>query len=239
MKKIFLLCMLVPLFGISQNKNITSVFRYFPKVDKVLEFEKAIAAHAQKYHTGDWKWRVWDIQSGPDAGGYHITEGPLSWELIDSRGDISVEHNNDWNKSVAIYLTDRGSRSYSVYQDSLSTVALTDYSDKININHLYPKIGWVGKVYDIIKTMKKVWQASGESVAVFTASSSGPTQYSIVTRYKQGLKERAAGYRKPFKERYEATNGEDSYDDYLEVMREYIKDGWSELLSYRADLSSK
>lgn len=239
MKKIFLLCMLVPLFGISQNKNITSVSRYFPKVDKVLEFEKAIAAHAQKYHTGDWKWRVWDIQSGPDAGGYQITEGPLSWVLIDSRGEISVEHNNDWNKSVAIYLTDRYSASYSVYQDSLSTVALTDYSDKININHLYPKIGWGGKVNDILKDMKKVWQASGESVAVFTASSSGPSQYSIVTRYKQGLKERATGYRKPFKERYEATNGEDSYDDYLEVMREYIKDGWSELLSYRADLSSK
>ncbi|MSQ46603.1 MAG: hypothetical protein EXR24_06470, partial [Ignavibacteria bacterium] len=232
MKKIFLLCMLVPLFGISQNKNITSVSRYFPKVDKVLEFEKAIAAHAQKYHTGDWKWRVWDIQSGPDASGYQITEGPLSWELIDSRGEISLEHNNDWNKSVAIYLTDRSSASYSVYQDSLSTVALTDYSDKININHLYPKIGWGGKVYDIIKTMKKVWQASGESVAVFTASSSGPSQYSIITRYKQGLKERATDYRKPFKERYEATNGEDSYDDYLEVMREYIKDGWSELLSY-------
>lgn len=239
MKKIFLLCMLVPLFGISQNKNIISVSKYFPKVDKVLEFEKAIAAHAQKYHTGDWKWRVWDIQSGPDASGYQITEGPLSWVLIDSRGEISVEHNNDWNKSVAIYLTDRSSASYSVYQDSLSTVALTDYSDWININHLYPKIGWGGKVNDILKDMKKVWQASGESVAVFAASSSGPSQYSIVTRYKQGLKERAAGYRKPFKERYEATNGEDSFDDYVEVMREYIKDGWSELLSYRADLSSK
>ncbi len=39
----------------------------FPKADKVLDFEKALAAHAQKYHTGDWKWRVYEIQSGPDV----------------------------------------------------------------------------------------------------------------------------------------------------------------------------
>ena len=85
MKRIFLLCMLVPLLGISQNKNVVNSTRAFPKVDKVLEYEKALAAHAQKYHTGDWKWRVFEIQSGPDAGGYHITEGPASWQDIDGR----------------------------------------------------------------------------------------------------------------------------------------------------------
>ena len=83
----------------------------------MLEFEKALSAHAQKYHTGDWKWRVWAIQSGPDANGYHITEGPLSWDLIDGRGEISTEHNNDWNKNVAVYITDRGGASYSVFED--------------------------------------------------------------------------------------------------------------------------
>lgn len=104
MRKIFLLCLLVPVLGLSQNKNILSTFRAFPKVDKVLEFEKALAAHAQKYHTGDWKWRVLEIQSGPDAGGYHIVEGPASWDAIDKRGNLGDEHNADWNKSVAIYL---------------------------------------------------------------------------------------------------------------------------------------
>ena len=240
MRKIFLLCMLVPLFGISQNKNILSTFRAFPKVDKVLEFEKALTAHAQKYHTGDWKWRVWAIQSGPDANGYLIAEGPLSWELIDSRGDISKEHNNDWNKNVTIYMTDRGSASYSVYMDSLSTVALTDYSDKINVTHWFPKIGWGGKVEDVIREMRKAWQAGGQSVAVYTASSSGPAQYTIVTRYKHGLKERTPGFIKPsFKERYETANGEDSFENFLEMLREYIRDAWSELHFYRADLSSK
>ncbi len=239
MRKIFLLCMLVPLLGAGQNKNVVNATRVFPKVDKVLEFEKALTAHVQKYHTGDWKWRVFEIQSGPDAGGYHITEGPASWEGFDTRGNLGAEHMNDYNKNVAIYLTDRGSSSYSVFQDTLSTVALTDWADKINITHWYPKIGWGGKIRDVIAKMKPAWKAGGESIAVYMASSSGPAQYTLVTRYKQGLKERAANFRTPFKDRYEAANGVDSYEDFLDVLREYLTDSWSELLSYRADLSSK
>ncbi len=238
-KMFFLLCMLIPFAGISQTKNLISTNRVFPKVDKVLEFEKAIAAHAQKYHTGDVKWRVFAIQSGPDAGGFHITEGPTSWEAEDTRGDLGAEHKLDWNKNVAIYLTDRGSAGFSVYQDSLSTVALGDYSDKININHIYPKVGQGDNVVMIIKKLKKYWTANGVTVAVYAASSSGKSQFTIVTRYKQGLKERAPGFRKPFKELYEAANGEGSYAQYLKDAAEYIDESWSELLFLRADLGSK
>lgn len=205
-------------------------------MDKVPEVEKAVAVHAQKYHTSDWKLRVWAIQSSADANRYHITEGPLSWELIDGSGEISVEHNNDWKKNAAVYLTDRCAASYSVYQDSLSTVALTD---KINITLWVQKIGWGDKVRDVIREMRRAWLAGGESVAVYTSSSSGPAYYTIITRYKQGLKERTPGFRKPFKERYEAANGEYSFDNYLEVLREYLKESQSELHFYRADLSSK
>lgn len=239
MRKIFLLCMLVPIVGASQTKNVISFNRVFPKVDKVLEFEKALAAHAQKYHTGDWKWRVFEIQSGPDAGGYHIVEAPNSWEAIDGRGNLGTEHNTDWNKNVGIYRSERSSSGYSVFQDTLSTIALGDYSDKINITHWVQKIGWGGKVRDMIEKLKPAWQAGGETVAVYMASSSGPAQYALVTRYKQGLKERAQGFRKSLKERYEAIYGEDSFEDFLDVLRHYVAEQWSELLFYRADLSSK
>ncbi len=216
-----------------------SSFRAFPKADKVLEFEKALVAHAQKYHTGDWKWRVWAIQSGPDANGYQITEGPLSWELVDGRGEISDEHNKDWNKNVAIYLTDRGGASYSVFEDTLSTVGLTDYSDKINITHWFPKIGCGPKIRAEIARMKKAWQEGGESIAVYTASSSGPAQFIIVARYKQGLKERNLGFRKSFVERYNGANGDGAWQKYLDNIHENLNDSWSELVFYRADLSSK
>ncbi|MDP1817952.1 MAG: hypothetical protein Q8K92_26085, partial [Leadbetterella sp.] len=99
---IVLIAMALPYISIGQVKNVISTQRVFPKVDKVLEFEKALAAHAQKYHKGDNFWRVFKIQSGPDMGGYHITEGPKSWEAEDTRGNLGEEHMIDWNKNVAI-----------------------------------------------------------------------------------------------------------------------------------------
>jgi len=239
MKKILLLTMLIPFISNSQTKNVMSVHRVFPKIDKVDEFEKALAAHAQKYHTGDAKWRVFEIQSGPDFGGYQLTEGPSSWEAFDTRGNLGTEHTNDWNKTIAVYLTDRQSAIYSVYVDSLSTVALGDFSDKINITHVYPKPGCGPKIVEIIKSLKKAWTADGSTVAVYAASSSGPTQYILVTRYKQGLKEKVDGFRKPFKATFESVHGAGSYEKYLEKIREYTNDAWSELLFLRPDLSSK
>lgn len=238
LRMVLLLAFAIPFAGFSQ-KNVVTSHRVFPKVDKVLEFEKALAAHAQKYHTGDTYWRVFEIQSGPDAGGYQINEGPSSWEALDTRGDMGAEHNADWNKSVTIYLTDRMSLTYAVYQDSLSTVALGDYSDKINIGHVYPKIGQTDNVMAMIKKLKKAWIAGGITVAVYQASSSGKSQYSIVTRYKQGLKERTPGFRKPFKEIYESVNGEGSYAQYLKDAADYIDENWNELLFMRKDLGSK
>lgn len=234
-----ILMMLLPFAGIAQTKNVISTHRVFPKVDKIVEFEKALAAHSQKYHTGDNHWRVFAIQSGPDLGGYHITEGPKTWESEDTRGDINPEHQTDWNKNVAIYLTDRQSGGYSVYQESLSTIAMGEFTDKINIGHVYPKIGQGDNVVNMIKKLKKAWEASGITVAVYAASGSGPAQYTLVTRYKQGLKERAAGFRKPFKEVYESVNGEGSYAQYLKDAAEYLQDNWNELLFFRKELSSK
>lgn len=238
--RIFLLpVLLLPVLGLAQTKNVISTHRVFPKMDKIMEFEKALGAHAQKYHSGDVQWRVFAIQSGPDAGGYHITEGPKSWESEDARGDISPEHQADWNKMVAIHLTDRQSAGYSVYIDSLSTIALGDFTDKINVTHVYPKVGQSDNVVSIIKKLRKNWIAAGVTVAVYAASSSGPAQYALVTRYKQGLKERATGFRKPFKETYEVTNGEGAYGQYLKDVSEYVDNAWSELLFYRKELSSK
>lgn len=238
-KFIGLLVLLIPLAGISQPKNVISTHRVFPKVDKVAEFEKALATHAQKYHNGDVHWRVFSIQSGPDIGGFHITEGPKSWESEDARGEISEEHQADWNKNIAVHLTEKQSGGYSVYVDSLSTVALGDFSDKIQVTHVYPKIGWSGKIVSMIKKLKAAWSAEGSTIAVYNTNGSGPMQYIFVTRYKQGLKEKAPGFRKPFRETYDKVHGAGAYEEYLEDLRLYVNEVWSELLFLRKDLSSK
>lgn len=237
---IVLIAMAIPFLSTAQAKNVLSTNRVFPKVDKVLEFEKALAAHAQKYHKGDVTWHVFEIQSGPDAGGYQLTEGPNSWDGLDKRGDLGEEHKNDWNKNVCIHLTEKKSKSFAVYQDSLSTDPLNNFSDKVNITHVYPKIGTGNKVEEqLIKKLRKVWQAEGITVAVFTSSSSGKPQYTIATRYKQGLKEKEKGFRRPFKEAFEAAHGTGSYDQYQKDLSDLIEDRWEELLFLRKDLGTK
>lgn len=239
MRKSFLLILLFPVFGISQTKNVVNSTRVFPKADKVSEFEKALTAHAQKYHTGDWKWQVYEIQTGPDAGGYQLVEGPLSWEAFDGRGNLGAAHTNDWNKSVGMNLTDRNEQSYSVYVDSLSTVALTAFTDKIIISHMYPKPGMINGALELVKKLKKVWTDGNENVAVYMISVSGEPQIVTVTRLKDGLKELASGYRKSMPERYNAAYGAGAWESYLADYAKYVDRRWSELLYRRVDLSSK
>ncbi len=81
--------------------------------------------------------------------------------------------------------------------------------------------------------------AEGSTIAVYAAKASGPAQYTIVARFKQGLKEKATGFRKPFKETYDAVHGAGAYEEYLEDLRQYVSETWSELLFMRKDLSSK
>ncbi len=239
MKKMILFLILIPFFGVSQTKNVVSTDRIFSKADKNAEFEKALTAHSLKYHTGNWKWRVFEIQSGPDAGGYHITEGPNSWETIDGRGIISKEHMADWDKMVAPLLSEKGSSAFATFNEELSTVQITDYAEKIIINHIFLKPGMVDKYKEELKKSKAAWNAGNESVAVYEAFASGSPQIIIVTRLKNGLKELDKGYRKPFKERYEMANGAGSWDGFLKIFAECVEKRWSEMLKFRADLSSK
>jgi hypothetical protein len=239
MRKIILLCLLAPLLGAGQAKTVVSAFRVFPKVDKSLEFEKAFTAHAQKYHTGNWKWRVFEIQSGPDAGGFHVVEGPLSWGEFDTRGNLGAEHTADWAKNVMPLTADRGTSSYAQFNEELSTVKLTDYSDKIIINHMLPAPGKLQAVQELIKKMKKAWEAGNESVAVYEAEASGPPQFTTVTRLKNGLKELDDNYRKPFPERYATANGEGSWQAFLDEYAKIVEKRWSEMLFRRTDLESK
>lgn len=239
MRKIFLLCLLIPVIGISQTKNVLNTFRVFPKPEKLLEFEKAFAAHAQKYHTGDWKWRVYSIETGPDAGGFHVVEGPLSWDQYDSRGDLGAEHTADWAKNVAPLTVDRGSSAYVEFNADLSNVAMTDYSDKIIIGHMFVKPGMIVQATELVRKLKKVWIVGNESVAVYNPIGSGAPQITTVTRLKNGLKELAAGYRKPMAERFNEVHGEGAWTYYLMDYAKAVESRWSEMLFLRADLGSK
>jgi hypothetical protein len=239
MKKIFLFCMLVPFLAIGQTKNVINTFRISAKPDKNAEFIKAFTAHAQKYHTGDWKWRVYEIQTGPDAGAFHVIEGPLTWEQFDKRGDLGTEHTADWDKNVSPLTTGMGTQAYSTFNEELSTVLLGDYSDKIILNHMFPKPGMIDNATELVKKLKKMWIASSESVAVYTSVASGAAQIISVNRLKGGLKELDLSFRKPMRERFNAANGDGSWKTYLEEYAKAVESRWSEMLFLRPDMGSK
>ena len=239
MRKMLSLFLLIPCLGFSQAKNVLNAIRVFPRQDKLAEFDKALASHAQKYHTGGWKWRVYSIESGPDAGGYMIVEGPNSWAELDGRGEISADHTADFEKNVAPLTIDRGGSSYVEFQADLSTIQLTDYADKIVMNHMIAKPGMIGAIPELIGKLKNAWQAGGQSVAVYLSVASGDPGYITVTRLKGGLKEMASDYRKPLKELYNTANGAGSFDTFLKNYAEDVQSRWSELLVFKPDLSSK
>jgi len=239
MKLLLLLLLASPLMSLSQENIVVSATRLFPKQDKIVQFEKALAAHAKKYHTGDWAWSVYSIESGPDAGGYQLNEGPLNWAKIDDREDLGAAHTNDFMSTVAIYLTDRYASYYSEFRADLSTVDVTKLADNVQLNHVFPKPGYGPEIEELIKTIKPAWEAGQQSVAVYEASSSGAPQFIIATRYPQGLKERDKGFRATFKERLTKVSGEEGFKAYLETIKRTTDHTWSELLSRRADLGTK
>lgn len=240
MKKLFSVLLLAPLFVFAQDKTVINISRVFPKADKIQQFEKALASHVQKYHKGDWAWRVSTIETGPDMGGYNVVEGPGSWEKIDGRNDISKEHQSDWDMNVQPLLTDRGSNSYANYRAELSTVKLTDYADKVSIQHIFhkPGFGYSHQMENLIKSMKKAWESAGQSVAVYENTVSGEPGWLIVTRYKSGLKEIATGGTS-FETSFTKANGAEEWNRFVEGYKQAVDHQWTELTFLKKDLSSK
>jgi hypothetical protein len=239
MKKLFFLGLFMPLIALSQKPTVISFNRFFPKNDKVMEFEKALQMHGAKYHKGDWKWRVFTIESGPESGGYHVIEGPATWDQIDNRGTLGKEHTEDFLKNVLPLTTEKNYAGFVVYREDLSSAKLMDTASKIAISHIYPKPGMIPAMEATIKGLKKVWDDAKQNIVVYESNTSGPAQYAIITRYKQGLKEKELDFRKPLKERYNAVNGEGSFDKYMSSVAEQLDHQWSELLIYSPELSAK
>jgi hypothetical protein len=87
--------------------------------------------------------------------------------------------------------------------------------------------------------MKPAWTAGNESIAVYRVVASGEPQIVTVSRLKEGLKELDSSFRKPFPERYNEANGANAWMNFMKDYSNAVERRWSELLFYRADLSSK
>ena len=238
MKKVLLLLMFIPVLAFTQPKEVISAFRVFPVPGKALEFKKALIAHVAKYHVTERKWRIFEVMTGPDAGAFHFVEGPGSWEAWEKAPQNTDAHITDWDKTVEVFISKTTTSGYSTYQADMSTAKQTDYANNIILTHMYMKPGMTEKAWDLIEKMKKGWELSNQSMAVYAASSSGEPQIITSRRLKGGLKELDATGNS-FADNYRKANGPDSWAEFSNSYAEVFERRWSEMLMFRADLSSK
>jgi hypothetical protein len=237
MKKMLISLFLLPLLGFGQE-NVISIDRFLPKADKVMDFEKALAAHVQKYHTGQYKALIYYTETGPDAGTYSMVMGPKTWTDWDSL-NMGNEHIADFIQTV-LPLADKYLGSYyMVMQPDLSSAKPGEFADKVSITHVYFKPGWDEAYAELLKKAKKVWEKDGEMVSVSRSNFSGQPQFQVAYRHKEGLKEKAPDFRKPFKERFIAMYSENEYNDAIKVIRDAVERTSGEILTMRKDLSSQ
>lgn len=239
MKKFLLMLMFVPLLGLAQTKNVSHTLRVFPMKGKATDLDKAITAHVAKFHTTEKRWRIFEVQTGPDAGGLQINEGPMTWDEFNNQPKNSDAHKADWDKTVDPLIEKTTSIGYSTYLEEYSTVKLTDYSDNIVLTHMMINPGMVGSTYTLLQKMKKAWALGNESMAVYGSFFAGDPQIVISRRLKTGLKELDPAFVKSMPDRYREANGSDSWAEYQAEYNKAIGRRWSEMLIFRADLSSK
>lgn len=250
MKKIVcsIIMLLCPLFVFAQaaapaapaapKKNTISVYRVFAKDGHTQELKAAITAHALKFHTGSWKWRVSEVLTGPDGGAFQITEGPNSWTDEEGRGDLGAEHGKDYDLNITPHVEKSTPASYLTYQQEASSTAADNWSNKSVITHYYLKPGRGPAMYALLKGFKPVYEKLGGNVVIWSSFASGEPQYVQVRRLKNGFKDFDAdgpSWRKVMEE----VNGAGSADRANDEIARNVGHIVNEMIEFKPELSSK
>jgi hypothetical protein len=243
MKKFILLLallMAMPLaLSLAQEKGTLSSERVKPKPGKDAALKKAIAEHAAKYHTGNWKWRVFSVLSGPDAGAYMINEGPNSWTVLEGRNDISEAHQRDYEANVTPLVESNGPSLYLTFQKDVSTDESVGPMKKALLRHIFPKPGKGPRFYDHLRTWKKVWEKLGLKVVVWSAFYSGEPQFVVSYRLPQGWVDLERPMGKELRDGFDEIAGAGAYARYLDDLDRYVDRVSEEMIQLEPELGSK
>lgn len=209
-----------------------------PKQGHTDAFKAAVAAHAQKYHKGDFAWRVGEVMSGEQGGMFQINEGPTSWTALDGRGDLGPEHQADFDKNIFPHIESITPDSYATFSEDMSCVKMEAWSNKVLMYHYVIKPGKVPLATDVMKRYRAIWEKRGLSVAVWSATFSGQARYSAAFRLKDGWK----GFDADGMSTREAANalwGTAAFDRLNADVAECFEKITSELVNYDPALGSK
>jgi hypothetical protein len=106
----------------AQNGTLSRNYDVMPKRGMEAQFEAALKAHAafRMANNDPWEWAVLMVETGPDAGGYHIRSGAHSWadfDAYDAASTFQEAARNHWNSTVAPLI---GSFQSSISQSDTS-----------------------------------------------------------------------------------------------------------------------
>jgi len=242
-----LLLLIVPAFLFAQEakqapelkKNTLSAYRVWAKDGHNDALKAAIAAHGKKYHTGNWKWRVYEVLTGPDGGAFMISEGPNTWTEVESRADLGAEHMKDYDTNVAPHVEKSTSDMYATYQPDASTVEGAAFSTtKVLIRQAYLKPGRRFYALATLRDWKQVWEKCGVNIVTWGSFYSGEPRFIIAGRLEQGfadLDDSSVSFRKAADEIF----GPGAYERLVADDAANYSRFVDEIIEYKAELSSK
>jgi len=242
--RLVLLLLLLPLLTpLAQAEDaapsaVLNTYRTWIKPGHTAAFNKALLAHIKQFHSGEWKWRVYDVNTGPDGGSLQINEGPHTWSAFEGRGDLGEKHMRDYEVNILPHVDKTSPEVYAVYKAEYSTTAVGNFSNKASLTNIYPKPGQLLAYLDSLKAIKPVWEKMGYNVVVYTIFQSGEPRVTIVQRLKNGLKDfEPEGA--TFRDAYDAVNGAGSYAKRMDEQLRIIDHVVGELISFRPEFTPK
>lgn len=240
MKKTILLALLFPMLAMAQSPPaaVLTSDRVWVKDGHMAAFKKALAAHVKEYHSGQWKWRVYEVLSGPDSGAFQINEGPNGWTALDGRGDLSAQHSKHYETMILPHISKSAPTMFVTFDEKLSTSPAGNWSNKAVLTRFYIKPGRSVANTAALKTNKAVWEKLGRNVAIWRSWASGQAQVIVAGRLKEGFKDFDNDTRM-YGQAYDEVNGAGSYDKYLEDVARNVDSIIGEMIEYKPELSTQ
>lgn len=208
-----------------------------PKIDKVAEFEKALAEHNKKYHIeGVKKISVWYIRSGSNGGKYMLAMGPLTFTDFDSFKHDKA-HDADWNENVLPHVKCVSDYEYWKFHEELSHTPEGSSTGK-EIFRVYDIKPWEGyRFKEVLKKVAAVHEEvpQDEYFHVYTSEFNSNSGRDVALSFGQknwaSLDDDAKFYND-----YEKVHGDGSWGLLLEELQDIVVSYEDELSMRRDDL---
>ncbi len=239
MKKILSLILLFPflLYGqSSQELGLFEVVNLKIKMGQEKAFEAAVKSHNMEYHKDGTPYKavLFYIVNGPNGGGYSWVMGPTNFAAMDTRPTEGA-HDEDWAK-VASYIESADSPKYWSRDFDLSFTG-TNTSGNKSLVWIYDiTTGKYKRWSELVSQVREVYEQKrpDESFLVFwnefSDTKAGQDVAIVFPFEKWAWLDRDANFGKDF----EAVHGENTWDNFLDEMRECF-DGRTDFLRERID----